>query len=55
MAAQGALLFALLLLVVPWIVILADAALGFNLVVTISMLVVFSVGLLFVAAVSTEG
>ena len=54
MASRGALALGILFVLLPWAVILVDAALGFNLLLAVAMLVVFSVGLVFVSAVAAE-
>jgi hypothetical protein len=51
MAANRGLTFGVALLLVPWLVILVDAlALGFNFVLSLAMLLVFALGLMFLAA-----
>lgn len=54
MEGRGSLALALVFVVLPWLVILVDALfLGFNFLLSLAMLLVFGIGLIFVAA-STE-
>jgi hypothetical protein len=51
----GAVVLAVLLLVVPWLVIALDvAALGFHLALVVAMLTVFSIGLMMLGAVGAS-
>jgi hypothetical protein len=54
MAVSGALLLGIVLVVIPWLVILASAAVGLNFFLALAMLMVFSVGLLLMAAITPE-
>lgn len=55
LALNSMLLLGILLVVVPWAIILVDAiALGLNFMLGLTMLMVFSVGLLFMAAIAPE-
>lgn len=55
LTGMGSWVLALLLVVVPWLVILVDAlVLGFNFLLGLTMLLVFSVGLLLLASTVTE-
>ena len=55
MRAQPGLLLPVLFVVVPWLVILVDALLlGFHFTLSLAMLVVFAVGLMFLAAGANE-
>jgi hypothetical protein len=54
MVGRGALALGIVFVVIPWLVILADAALGFNLPVAVAMMLLFSIGLLFLSALATE-
>lgn len=48
---MGGLALAVVFVVLPWIVILVDALfLGFNFLLSLAMLLVFGIGLIFVAA-----
>lgn len=51
MEGKGGLALVLLFVVLPWLVILVDALfLGFNFLLSLAMLLVFGIGLIFVAA-----
>ena len=54
MEGRSWLVLALLVVVVPWLVIFVDAAIGFNFGLSLVMLLIFSIGLMFLAA-SAEG
>lgn len=51
MEGTGAMALAILFIVLPWLVILVDALVfGFNFLLSLAMLLVFGIGLMFLAA-----